>query len=100
MADVDWEGFSAAVTAALTEQGLSGNAAAALWPRINNATISHATRGKRLDAGNYNELCHCLGLDPYSFVVERRRVTRASLAKAVSKQTVKAGVPRETAERP
>lgn len=109
MAEIDWRGFGAAVTARLDAEQLSVRGAVARWPETNIALWSRARRGQQsLSAENYLAVCRLLGISPWRHWrgearPAKQKPTRAVLRgilKSLRKQAVTAAVSRETEARP
>lgn len=96
MADIDRTAFALDVWSALDRRGLSFRQACAVHPGLDPAMLSRATRGRKMSAGNMLLLCRVFGLDPFSYLVERPRLT----LKIIAEQAVTRLGKRETEVRP
>lgn len=93
MAEINTEAFADAVVDKLEQRELSYRAAVDKWPELNVAMLSRACSQQNVSAGNLLIICRYLGLDPFVFLVTRKR--RRVTMKSIVKQSVTVSVSRE-----
>ena len=92
MAEFDRGAFAQDLHRARAERGLSFGQAVAAHPSLDKAMLSRAIHQQHLSAGNVLLMCRIFGLEPFAYIVERKRLT----LKAMAEQAVTRSDQRET----
>lgn len=93
MAEIDTSEFANAVASFLERREMSYRQAVARWPDLNVAMLSRVCNEQPVSAANMLAICRYLGLDPFAYLINRKR--RRFTVKGVLKQAVTADVSRE-----
>lgn len=96
MAEIDLSKFADALQSRLAQLGYSYSKAEEKWPAVERSMLSRAVNAKPLSAGNFLLICSMAGLDPFEFLIARKR--RRVTMKSIVNQAVAAADKRETQE--